>query len=154
MIKIDPSRVLTDFDGLPLRTGEVKDSVTRLRLAEMKDTALRAEVGRQEVLLERYEQALLAAQAPLTLGTVLIRALHAPLDGDDKVDFKVKVERDDFCMTLYRAERDGKSIDLSAEQSVMLKPRVARLFTPRVVGQVVRYLNGKDEQSATQVANQ
>lgn len=145
MIKISPAKVLVNFDDTPIPSGEIADGKVRLALAALKDEAAKAPAGEQAVRDEEYQQALVAAQKPLTLATVLITALQAGMEGDDKVGAKVKIGRDVLCCDLYRAEQAGGEVELKAEQVVSLKERVARLYAPRVVAQVVRCLEGKDE---------
>lgn len=148
MIKISPASMLVNFDGSPIPSGEIADGKVRLALAALKDEAAKAPAGEQAVRDEEYQQALVAAQKPLTLGTVLITVLQAGMEGDDKAGAKVKIGRDVLSCDIYRAELAAGQVELSAQQIVSLTERVARVYSPRVVAQVVRCLEGRDESAA------
>lgn len=145
MTRINPSRAIVDIDGDPIRTGEVKSAATRMELARMKDEAAGAPPGGQAALFERYQEALRNAQPVLTLGGAIVNSLMMNLEGDDKISATTKLERHDLCLEIYRAEKAGEMVELSAEQAVVIKERAAKFYNTGVVGQLVRAVEGKDQ---------
>lgn len=68
----------------------------------------------------------------LTLGAAIEQALLIPAKGDDQLTGAAKVKLFMLASRLHGKE----SADLTAEDVVLVKERVGRLFTPIVVGRV------------------
>jgi hypothetical protein len=79
-----------------------------------------------------------ASGQPATLKGIAIDALMASYQGEDKLSGEEKMNRFLLAEKIHKGE-----FDLTVEEIAMLKTLIGKAFTPIVVGQAWRILEGK-----------
>lgn len=78
---------------------------------------------------------------PFTVGTACIQALTSQMQGDDPSGPE-KLARFTLAMRIADADDKGEDAEITAEDAVMLKGIVGRLFVSTIVGRILPLLNG------------
>ena len=122
-MKLKMNAVIKDLDDYPVPfTETVRDKKTGATLYE-----------------DEAKEHPKVTEHAMTLKDALIGALMTPMKGDESMDAAEKT-------TLFSLAVDIKkgSTELTAEEIVLIKGRIAKRYPPLVVGRVCELIEGKD----------
>lgn len=139
MARFNPSTIVEDIDGNPIKFGQVDDPAARQRMTELRSEIARALKDAPETV-PALEEALFKLvndnRRSLTLGEAVVMALRTPLKDDEDLGEAAKLDHMDWAVKVRAAQNRGpdETVEFTRDQFARIKERVNRCWpAPEVI---------------------